>query len=147
MDILTIVIIVFIVLETSNIFMLYFAPGTRKGNGMGVFNAYENSKEYPEIHSLVKYLINWVAGTKLIFIMLLIVIIITGSTMTKVYSIIAMIISILSFYWRLYPAIKKLDKADQITPRGYSKTLGIMIACFIALFAMALILYFLIFRK
>lgn len=47
--------------------MLYFTPGTHRGNGLGVFNAYEKSKSDSEVHSLVKYLINWVAGTKLIF--------------------------------------------------------------------------------
>lgn len=58
--------------------MHYFTPGTHRGNGLGVFNAYEKSKKDPEIHALVRYLINWVAGTKIIFIALLIVTLITG---------------------------------------------------------------------
>lgn len=141
MDILSIVIIIFAVLETSNIVMLYFTPGTRKGNGMGVFDAYERSKKDPEIHALVQYLINWVAGTKLIFIALLVVILITGSESTRVYSVVALIFSILTFYWRLYPIMKKLDDAGQITPKGYSKTLGIMIAGFVTVFIVALVVY------
>ncbi|MDD3877602.1 MAG: hypothetical protein PHT69_13360 [Bacteroidales bacterium] len=138
MHILSIVIIIFVVLEISNVYMLYFMPGTKLGNGVGVFNAYEKSKDYPEIHALIKYLINWIAGTKLIFIILLIVILCTGSNTTKIYSAVALILSILSFFWRLYPAIKNLDMSGQITPKGYSKTLAIMIAGFIVMFALAL---------
>ena len=145
MDILSIVIIIFVVLETLNVLMLYFTPDTRRGNGIGVFNAYEKSKADPDVHALVKYLINWVAGTKLIFIGLLIVILIMGNSMIRVFSVIALIFSILTFFWRLYPAIRNMDKTDQITPKGYSKTLGIMIAGFIAIFAVTLILYLMFF--
>ncbi len=141
MDILSIVILSFLILETLNVSMLYFTPGTRRGNGLGVFNAYEKSKVDPEVHALVKYLVNWVAGTKLIFIALLVVILITGSNTTKLVSVLALIVSIFTFFWRLYPAIRNMDKADQITPKGYSKTLGLMIAGFIALFTIALITY------
>lgn len=140
MDILSIVMIVFGFLEVSNVLMLYLYPGSRRGNGVGVFNAYERSKADPDVHALVTYLINWVAGTKLFFILLLIVILITGNIATKVFSVIAMIFSILTFYLRLYPAIKNMDKNGQITPKGYSKTLGIMIAGFIIIFASALII-------
>lgn len=83
MNVLTYAIIGFLVLETLNVFMLYFTPGTRRGNGLGVFNAYEKSKADAEVHALVKYLINWLAGTKLIFIALLIVILISGNNTTK----------------------------------------------------------------
>lgn len=141
MDILSIVILIFLVLETSNVLMLYFTPGTRRGNGLGVFNAYEKSKADPEVHALVKYLINWVAGTKLIFILLLIVVLFTGDSNTRILSVIALIVSIFTFFWRLYPAIRNLDHAGQITPKGYSKTLGLMIFGFIAAFALALVLH------
>lgn len=141
MDILSIVIVIFLVLETSNVLMLYFTPGTRRGNGLGVFNAYEKSKADPEVHALVKYLINWVAGTKLIFIVLLIVILFTGDSNTRFLSVIALIVSIFTFFWRLYPAIRNLDRAGQITPKGYSKTLGLMIFGFIAAFSVALVLH------
>lgn len=140
MSILSIVIIVFLVLETSNVLMLYFTPGTKMGNGIGVFNAYEKSKKDPEVHKLVKYLINWVAGTKLIFIALLIVILIKGNEETILLSVIALIISIFTFFWRLYPIIRNMDKADQISPKGYSKTLGYMIAGFIIIFSVALVI-------
>lgn len=146
MNILTVVLMIFIVLETANIFMLYFTPGTRRGNGMGVFNAYEKSKTNSEIYPLVSYLINWVAGTKLIFISLLIVIVILGNDTIKLVSIGALILSISSFYWRLYPIIKSLDKKKQISPEGYSKTLGVMIAGFISIFLIAAVLFLTVFN-
>ena len=134
MDALFIVIILFIIIETMNIIMLYFAPGSKKGNGVGIFNAYEKSKEFPEIHTFIKYLINWIAGTKLIFIALLIVVLITGSRNTRIFAVAALILSIASFYWRLYPAIREMDKQHSITPEGYSITLLIMITVFILVF-------------
>ncbi len=141
MNILSIVIIAFVILELFNVLMLYFMPGTKKGNGVGVFNAYEKSKQDPDISAFVKYLINWIAGTKLIFIALLAVVLIFGDHTIKLYSIGALIISISSFFWRLFPAIKQMDENGQITPKGYSKTLGMMIACFIGLFIIALLIY------
>jgi len=141
MNILSIVIVLFVVLETLNVLMLYFTPGTRRGNGVGVFNAYEKSKSDPEVHAFVRYLINWVAGTKLIFILLLIVILLTGSRVTKIYSVIGLILSILTFFWRLYPAVKTLDNDNQITPKGYSRTLGMMIAGILGVLSIALILF------
>jgi hypothetical protein len=137
-DILSAAIIAFVVLETFNIGMLYFRPGSRLGNGIGVFNAYGKADADPETGELVHYLVNWVAGTKLIFVTLLIVILVTGSDTTKTYAVVALIISILSFFWRLFPAIARLDREDQITPKGYSRTLGIMIACFVGGFVAAL---------
>jgi hypothetical protein len=131
MDILAAAIVVFVVIETLNIGILYFRPGSRLGNGIGVFNAYRKSEADPETHELVRYLVNWVAGTKLIFVALLLVIVVTGSQATKAWAVVALILSILSFFWRLFPAIVRLDRADQVTPKGYSRTLGIMIAGFV----------------
>jgi len=139
MDILSAAIIAFAVIETLNIGILYFRPGSRLGNGIGVFDAYRRSEADPETHELVRYLVNWVAGTKLIFVALLVVILVTGSQATKVLAVVALILSILSFFWRLFPAIVRLDRADQITPKGYSRTLGIMIACFVGGFVAALV--------
>ncbi len=139
MGILSIAIVVFVLLEITNVVTLYFFPGSRIANGLGVFNAWEKSKSDPEIHQLVRYLVNWVAGTKLIFIALLIVILFTADNSTKIYTTITLIISILSFFWRLFPAIRNMDRNNQITPVGYSKTLGIMIFCFVAGFCLALL--------
>lgn len=137
--ILTVVVIVFLVLEILNIGVLYFQPGSRLGNGVGVFNAFEKSKADPEVHTLVRYLVNWVAGTKLIFVMLLIVILATGTAETKRAAVAALILSILSFFWRLYPSLRSMDRAGQLTPKGYSKALGLIIACFVTGFALALL--------
>lgn len=139
MDILSIAIIIFILLEVSNVAILYFKPDSSLGNGVAVFNAWEKSKKDEDVHEFVKYLVYWVAGTKLIFIVLLIVILLTAGELTKILSVIALILSIASFYWRLFPIIKGLDKRGQITPPGYSKTLGIMIGGFIATFCLALL--------
>lgn len=140
MKILSIAIIIFILLELSNVIILYFKPDSKLGNGVAVFNAWEKSKSYPEIHSFIEYLVYWVAGTKLIFIVLLIVILFTGSDTTKLLSVVALILSIASFYWKLYPIIKQLDEKNEITPKGYSKTLGIMIGTFITIFCLVLVL-------
>jgi len=137
MNILTIVIIGFLVLETTNVLTLYFAPGSKLANGVGVFKAWEGSKQYSEIHDFVKYLVNWVAGTKLIFIFLLIVILFTGDGNTLLLTAVALIASILSFYWRLFPLIRKMDRESQIEPKNYSTGLGLMITGFIIVFLVA----------
>jgi hypothetical protein len=142
MTLFSVVIGLFILLEGSNIFLLYFFPKSQMGNAVGMFNAYEKSKADPEIHALVKYLINWVAGSKLIFVTLLLVLIFTGDETIQLYSMFALIVSISTFFWRLYPLMKSMDQKGQITPKGYSKTLAIMISCFILTFVVALIYYF-----
>lgn len=138
MNVLTISIFIFILLESLNVLTLYFRPGSQIGNGLGVFNAWEKSKTDPEIHQFVRYLVNWVAGTKLIFIALLLVILFTAGESTLLLTMVAMIASISSFFWRLFPIIKSLDKENHITPHGYSRTLAMMIAGFISIFSVAL---------
>ena len=128
-------------MELLNVIMLYLKPDTRKGNGMGVFRAYDASRQDPAVFAFVTYLINWVAGTKLIFIVLLIGIIIAGDATIKVFSIIALIFSISTFYTRLYPTIKQMDSEGTIVPAGYSKTLGIIIGSFLGVFAVALVVF------
>jgi hypothetical protein len=139
MSISSLVIVIFILLESLNVLTLYFNPGAPWGNGVGVFNAWEKSKADPDIHQFVRYLVFWVAGTKLIFIALLLVILFTAGEATQLLTMVAMIVAIASFFWRLFPIIKALDKAGQITPPGYSRTLGLMIAGFVGLFLVALV--------
>ena len=139
MDVLAIAMAIFAVLEVSNVALLYFQPSSRLGNGVGVFNAYEKSKSDPEIHEFVRYLVNWVAGTKLIFILLLGVISVTGSDVTRTWSAIVLVLSIGTYFWRLHPIIRQMDMEQRITPIGYSRTLGIMIASFMSIFAISLI--------
>ena len=127
MNVAQIGILVFTIIECLNVIMLYFMPESKMGNGVGVFNTYHETMKEEKTKDFVKYLINWVAGAKLIFIMIGIVVIIFGDDLTQLFTVVALIISILSFYWRLFPAIRKLDKKGEISPKGYSKTLNYMI--------------------
>ncbi|MGB2928222.1 MAG: hypothetical protein WBB70_04840 [Desulfobacterales bacterium] len=90
----------------------------------------------------MKYLVNWVAGTKLIFISLLVVILIVADDRTLVFAGIALVISIASFFWRLFPLIRTMDQNGQIEPKNYSAALGWMIGVFILVFAVAVIYSF-----
>ena len=134
MNLLKIFTIGFLTLEATNVLALYFFPETKYANGIGVFKAWERSKKDPEVHDLVKYLVNWVAGTKLIFILLLIVIVLTANDQTMILSGAALVISIASFFWRLFPLICKMDSEGQIEPKNYSIALGWMIGAFIIAF-------------
>ena len=138
MDLLSIAIIVFIIMESANVAILYFRPGSRLGNGVAVFNAYF-SPGSEEQRLFTSYLVNWVDGVKLIFIFLLAVILIIGTEQVKLWAVVAMILSIATYFWRLHPTIKKLDAMGCITPRGYSKALGWMITGFLIMFTLALI--------
>lgn len=139
MDLLSVAILVFIVMESANVAILYFWPGSQLGNGVGVFNAFHNPQD--EEHKLfASYLVNWVAGVKLIFIFLLAVILAIGTEEVRVWAVVAMILSIATYFWRLHPIIQKLG----ITPKGYSKALGWMIAGFMGMFSLALAAHFLL---
>jgi hypothetical protein len=139
MNLLTIVTIGFLILEATNVVTLYFFPGSKLANGVGVFCAWEKSKSDQEIHNFVKYLVNWVAGTKLIFILLLIVILYVADDQTLILAGIAMAISIASFFWRLFPLIRRMDRDGQIKPKNYSVVLGWMIITFILVFLIAIL--------
>ena len=139
MNLITIVTIGFLILEATNVVTLYFFPGSKLANGVGVFSAWEKSKSDQEIHNFVKYLVNWVAGTKLIFILLLIVILYVADDQTLILAGIAMAISIASFFWRLFPLIRRMDRDGQINPKNYSVALGWMIAAFILVFLITIL--------
>ena len=137
---ITIVTIGFLIMEAANVIALYFFPGSKLTNGVGVFKAWEKSKQDPELHDFAKYLVNWVAGTKLIVILLLVVILLTAREQTLVFTAAVMVVSIASFFWRLFPIIRKMDRNDQIEPKNYSTTLGWMILIFIASFLAAILI-------
>jgi hypothetical protein len=139
MNILKIVTIGFLILEAANVITLYFFPGSKYANGVGVFKAWEKSKSDPEMHRFIKYLINWVAGTKLIFILLLIVILYTADDESLVLMGMALAISIASFFWRLFLLIREMDRNNEITPKHYSVILGGMIIAFVSVFLVATI--------
>jgi hypothetical protein len=126
-------------LEATNVIALYFFPGSKYANSVGVFKAWEESKKDPEIHDFVQYLVNWVAGTKLIFLLLLAAILFTADVEGLFYTGVALVISISSFFWRLFPLIRKMDRQDQIEPSNYSAILGLMISVFVLAFLIALL--------
>ena len=137
MDLLSIAIFIFMIMELANVAILYFWPGSRLGNGVGVFNAFSHP-ESEEQQLFASYLVNWVAGVKLIFLFLLGVILAMGTEQVKLWAVVAMILSIATYFWRLHPTIRKLDAMGCITPKGYSKALGGMITGFLILFLLAL---------
>ena len=97
MDLLLISIFVFIIMESVNVAILYFWPGSRLGNGVAVFNAYFNPVS-EEQRLFASYLVNWVAGVKLIFIFLLAVILVIGTEQIKLWAVVAMILSIATYF-------------------------------------------------
>ena len=139
MNLVAIAVIGFILLEATNVVALYFFPGSKYANSVGVFKAWEKSKQDPEIHGFVRYLVYWVAGTKLIFVLLLIVILFTADDQTLILTDAALVLSIDSFFWRLFPLIRQMDRDDQIEPKTYSAVLGWMILAFIVVFLVAIV--------
>jgi len=131
MTFLSIVVVGFLLLEASNVFILFFMPDSRQVHGMGMFPAWEKSKDDPDIHNLMKYLATWVAGSKLILIALLIVILIWGDKRLFTYAGFAMVISMLPFYFGLFPAMKKIDESGQVEPSGFSLRLAFTITVLI----------------
>lgn len=144
MDILTIAIIFFCIMEFGNVLILYFSPNSRMGNGVAVFDSWFDAQKDENFSLFVHYLAYWVAGVKLIFIFLLLVIAVFGNELTKIFAVIAMILSISTYFWKLHPLIKKLDAKGKITPKGYSKTLGAMISAFLFMFSLAFLAFFII---
>jgi hypothetical protein len=137
MNAVSIVILGFVLIETANVVALYFFPGSKLGNSVGIFEAWEKCQRDPEIRPFVSYLVNWVAGTKLIFIALLVVILSTAGRETVLAAAIALVVSIASFFWRLFPLIRQMDRDGQIAPKNYSAVLGWMILGFILVFLVA----------
>jgi hypothetical protein len=135
-----IALMVFIILETGNIVALYFFPDSKMANAVGVFKSWAKLKADPEIYDFAKYLVNWVAGTKIIFILLLVILVFTADQKTLLLTAGVMIISISTFFWRLFPLVRKMDREGQIDPKNYSVVLGGMILGLILLFSLALLL-------
>lgn len=131
MTMLQIGLMFFAIVELLNILALYQDPTVKYGNSVGVFNSFKKAKEDTEMNNFVTYLINWVAGSKLVFILLAMVIAIWGDKTIQQFAIVALILSILSFYIRLYPLLKKMDENGEITPKGYYLQLSTMILIFV----------------
>jgi len=129
----------FLLLETANVLALYFAPGSMRFNAVGVFGGWETSKADPDLHAFVRYLVFWVAGTKVIFIGLWLVILTTAGPTTQLVASVVMVPAIATFYWRLFPIVRDLDRRGKVRPTGYSTVLGWMIGGFIAAFVVAIV--------
>jgi len=52
----------------------------------------------------------------------------------------ALVLSIASFFWRLFPLARKMDREGQVDPKNYSITLGWMIGAFILAILAALLM-------
>lgn len=132
-----ILLLAFILLEFSNVVALYFFPGSKRANAVGVFSAWEKSKQFPEIHDLMRYLVYWVAGTKLIFLFLLGLIVAFADLNFQRWSLLALGLATLTFYWRMFPLARKMDRDGQVQPKNYSLVLGGMILALVLLFVLA----------
>ncbi len=141
MNILNVVILIFLLFEVLNILIMYFKPEFKYGNSMATFKAWEEAKKDEKTELFAKYMAYWVAGSKAVFIALLIVILLVADNTTKLWATIILIPAISLYYVRLHPIIKKLDAMGEIKPKGYSKMLGIMIAFFILMFAIAAVIF------
>ncbi len=139
MEIIDIILLFFIVMEGTNVIILYRKPDFPYGNGVGVFNHWHKAQEEEDSKLFITYLVNWVANCKLIFIALLVVILATGSTFTKTVAVAVMIPAVAAYFLTLHPLIKALDNKGHITPKGYSKALFGMITGFIVCFVVALV--------
>lgn len=139
MNIMAIVITAFLFLETMNVLALYFFPDSKYANSLGVFKAWEKSKSDPDMHNLLKYLVNWVAGTKLIFILVLIAVLLTAEDQDLSLIGIALVLSISAFFWRMFPLMRNMDRRGQLDPENYSTVLGWMIFSILVLFLAAVL--------
>lgn len=144
MNILQVVITVFVVLEILNIIVLYASPKMTMGNGVGVFKRVHEMDDHEEVFLLVKYLTNWVANAKFIFVALAITIVIFGDEIVQMHAAFALMFSTFMFYFTMYPIIKKVDQEGRLIKPGYSQTLAYTILSFILTFVAGLILYFIL---
>lgn len=128
MNAIQVSLLVFVIIETLNMLELYFMQDNCVFNGICLFSGWEKSKENPEVNGLIRYLLNWLAGMKMMVIGLVLVLIFTAPRQTLFLAAISMVITIGSFYWRMYPIICKADDAGQIKLKGRSRMLGTMVA-------------------
>ena len=132
MTLLIAITVVFLLVEVANIWALYFNTGSHRFNAIGVFAGWEGSKEHPEVHDLVRYLAYWVAGVKLIFILVMAAVLIFGDDRMRVVATGALALATVSYFWRLGPLIRSIDRSSQLTVPGYSRVLDVMVAGLLA---------------
>jgi len=139
--ILNLAIILFICLETMNVLIMYFKPDFRYGNSMATFQGWADSKRSEQDYLFTKYLVNWVANCKVIFILLLTIILLFGDETIKFIGVMVTTGSIGLYFITLHPIIRKLDSMGTIHPQGYSRTLGLMIGGCMVMFSLALLFH------
>jgi hypothetical protein len=137
---LRIAVIAFMALELANVAALYFAPGSTRFNAIGVVRAWAASADQPEQRELLTYLAEWVAGVKLIVLGLLGVLVWAADERLLRIAVLVMVATTASFYWRMFPRIRRMDAAGQLEPRGYARTLGWMVGSFMVGLLVALAL-------
>lgn len=131
------IILLFILLETGNVLSLYFWPENPYANGVGVFRAWKKSQSDPEMQRFARYMVNWVAGTKLIFLILLVIILLRADAATLRLTAAVMSLAIASFFWRLYPLLRQMAQSGELNPPRYDRALAAMIAVMTAAFLLA----------
>lgn len=127
MSAVQITMIVFVTIEILSVLELYFLQEKAVFNGVSIFSGWEISKEVPEVHQLLKYLVNWVAGIKLIVIGLILVLVFTAPVHSLICAAAALVITVSSYFWRMYPMLQKHDQAGLVSPRGRSRMMGAMV--------------------
>lgn len=137
---LNIVLIIFLLLEISNVIILIKAPEFKYGNSMINFKHWNQVKEDEDLYLFTKYLINWVACTKLIFIIIMISVLLFGDFRIKAISTVAMVFAMGFYYFYLHPLISQLDQKNKLTINGYSKTLSTTIAVMIVVLILSLVI-------
>lgn len=127
MNTLQVTLLVFAGIEILSVLELYFMQDRCMFNGAAMFSGWEISKEVPEVHGMVRYLVNWVAGMKLIVVGLLVVLAFTAPMQVLVYVGVALILAVASFFWRMFPIACKFDRYGFIQPKGRARVLGAMV--------------------
>jgi hypothetical protein len=140
MSLVKLSILIFIIIETGSVLTLYFNPAFKYGNGLGVFKAFEKSKEIEDVHKLIRYLANWVANVKVIVIFTAAVIINIASEQVQLYYAIAMAISFLFYFITMYPIIAKMDKQNKLTIKRYSLIISGVVLALIVFYAVSILI-------
>lgn len=127
MSAIQVTLLVIMAVEILSVLELYFMQDRCIFNGVAMFKVCAEARENPDLFGLVRYLVNWVAGIKLIVIGLIAVIVFTAPEQTILLAALSMVITIASFFWRMFPAARFFDEMGQIEPKGRSKMLGAMV--------------------
>ena len=139
MDYIAIAFAGFIILELSNVCVMYFFNETTIANSVGVFKTFVDQED-KAAKDFMTYLIYWVAGTKAIFISLLVVIIFFGDQTIKQVSVIVLTASIGLFYVKMLPLLKEIEQENGIITKNYARNLSIIIAVFMLVFIASFIM-------